>query len=147
MAKMGRPSKFDTIDLEQVKRLATAGKTDKEMAEYFKVALSTWSKWKVEKPDFMEALKGWKDEADKHVEESLYKRAMGYCHEEEKVFCSNGEIVTHKTIKHYPPDTTACIFWLKNRQPDQWREKQEVQHSGEIGTPEVRIIIEGENGN
>lgn len=52
----------------------------------------------------------------------LFQRAVGYSHPEEKVFQYNGEIITHMITKHYPPDTQAAQFWLRNRQPERWKE-------------------------
>ena len=46
----------------------------------------------------------------------------------EKIFCSRGKVIRVETVEHYPPDTTAMIFWLKNRQPDRWRDRAEVEH-------------------
>ena len=81
----------------------------------------------------MESLKRGKEVSDKEVEVSLFKRACGYEHQSEEIFCSKtGEVTRVPTIKRYPPDTLAAIFWLKNRKPDQWREKQEVEHKGNI---------------
>jgi hypothetical protein len=53
---------------------------------------------------------------------------VGYSVETEKILCSGGKIIRVRTVEHYPPDTTACIFWLKNRQPEIWRDKVEGQH-------------------
>lgn len=122
----GRPSKFDGIDLNQVRQLATRGWTDAEMAEFFLVNPDTWHEWKKAHPEFSESLKDWKIEADSKVERSLYERATGYEHEEDKIFQYEGRPVVVPTVKHYPPDTPAAIFWLKNRQPDKWRDKQEL---------------------
>ena len=52
---------------------------------------------------------------------------MGYSHENEKIFCHQGAVTRVSTIEHYPPDTTAAIFWLKNRQTAHWRDKKEVE--------------------
>jgi hypothetical protein len=125
-SKGGRPSKFDGVDLEQVKKLATKGWTDKEMSAFFEVNEATWHRWKDKHPEFCESLKDWKKEADERVERSLYERALGYVHTEEKVFNNNGEILTHETNKHYPPDSTSMIFWLKNRKPNDWRDKKDI---------------------
>lgn len=54
-------------------------------------------------------------------------RATGYEHEEEVVFCYQGQIITHKTTKHYAPDVAAIAIWLKNRRPDKWKDKQDVE--------------------
>ena len=126
----GRPSKFGTVDKEQVEKLALAGWTDAQMAEFFKVDERTWHRWKDADPKFCQSLKDWKVEADSRVERSLFERATGYSHPEEKLFQAGGEIIRAETTKHYPPDTTAMIFWLKNRKPEDWRDKQEIEHHG-----------------
>jgi hypothetical protein len=124
--KGGRPSKFGTLDLAQVEFVARKGWTDEEMAKFFGVAVSTWYLWKVEHAEFSDALKDWKTEADARVERSLYERALGYEHPSEKIFQHDGQPVIVPFQEKYPPDTTACIFWLKNRQSDHWRDKQEL---------------------
>ena len=62
----------------------------------------------------------------------LYKRAIGYEHDEDKIFNNQGEPLIVPTTKHVQPDTTAAIFWLKNRQPARWRDKQEIEHGGSV---------------
>ena len=119
----GRPSKYDSIELEKVKMLASRGWTDAEMSAFFQVNEDTWHEWKKKHPEFSESLKDWKKEADERVERSLYERATGYSHRETKMFQYEGVIISEDTIKQYPPDTTAAIFWLKNRKPDEWRDK------------------------
>lgn len=126
----GRPSKFQSIDLDQVKSVATRGWTDQEMADHFKVDVRTWYRWKLEHEEFCQALKDWKSQADLRVERSLFERAIGYCHPDEKIFNDSGKPLVVPTTKHYPPDTTAAIFWLKNRNPEAWRDKQELQVLG-----------------
>lgn len=103
--------------------LYQAGKTDIQVAEVIGVCEKTINNWKGKHPEFLQALRESKQIADELVEASLFSRAVGYSHPEERVFQNEGIIVTHDTIKQYPPDTTAAIFWLKNRQPDKWREK------------------------
>lgn len=122
----GRPSKFEDIDLDKVKALAVKGWTDIEMADFFDVHIATWYRWKGAHEEFCEALKDWKEDSDARVERSLYERAMGYECKEDKIFNHNGEPLVVPTIKHHAPDTTAAIFWLKNRQPDKWRDKKEI---------------------
>ena len=63
---------------------------------------------------------------------SLYHRANGYSHPDVDIKVIDGEIVQTELIKYYPPDATSAIFWLKNRQPKKWRDKQETEHSGRI---------------
>lgn len=127
----GRPSKYQPEFLEQAKKLCTLGATDREMADFFKVSESTFYLWKLEHPDFSEALKVGKESADDRVEKSLYRRALGYTHDAVKIFHDKDAGTTEVPyVEHYPPDTVACIFWLKNRRPDLWRDKQEVEHTG-----------------
>jgi len=106
--------------------------TDRGLAQVFNVSKTTITNWKNEHPKFLASIKNGKSQKDRRVERSLYERATGYSHPEEKVFCQQGEIVTHETRKHYPPDTAAAFIWLKNRQPERWRDKIEIQASGNI---------------
>lgn len=125
--KMGRPSIFNDTVKEQIYQMYKLGLTDKQVADVIGVCPKTLENWKQDK-DFLLALKDIKAVADSMVEVSLFKRATGYSHKEEKVFCNaNGEVTKVETIKHYAPDITAMIFWLKNRQPEKWREKNEVE--------------------
>src|SRR5262245_7661242 len=121
--KRGRKPAWRDAYLEQAKKLAALGATDADIADFFGVSSRTVMSWKVAKPEFSHALKTAKDAADARVERRLYERAVGYSVETEKHVCSGGKIVRVRTIEHYPPDTTACIFWLKNRQPDKWRDR------------------------
>jgi hypothetical protein len=103
------------------------GATDKELANCFDVSEQTINVWKQKHEEFKLALKRGKLEADAVIASKLYHRAKGYEHPEDKIFNDNGTPLVVPTIKHYPPDTTAAIFWLKNRQPDKWRDKSEVE--------------------
>lgn len=127
---MANTSKIKKIDLAQLKILASKGFTDKELAVFFKVCEKTINVYKKD-PAFIQSLKEGKAISDGQVVRSLFERACGYEHPEEKVFCHEGEIIKCMTIKKYPPDTTACIFWLKNRDPQQWRDR--VEHTGADG--------------
>jgi hypothetical protein len=125
MDKVGRPSKFKPEYIEQAKNYASLGATDEQMAVFFGVDRSTFYEWKVKQPKFRDALIVSKVMYDTQIERSLAERARGYTCMEDKIFCKDGEVTIVPTVKQYPPDTTACIFWLKNRQPDEWRD---VQH-------------------
>tara|TARA_R110002012_G_scaffold217304_1_gene388507 strand:+ start:331 stop:777 length:447 start_codon:yes stop_codon:yes gene_type:complete len=127
LTKNGRPSKYKKEYAKQAEKICLLGATDEFLANYFEVDVSTISNWKNAHSDFLEAIKRGKHEADQKVAESLFGRAVGYSHMEEKVFNNQGEILTHNTTKHYAPDPTAAIFWLKNRQPNQWRDKTETK--------------------
>jgi hypothetical protein len=87
----------------------------------------------VANPEFFESLKIGKSQVDERVKQSLVHRAMGYTHTEDDIRIINGEIVITQTVKHYPPDTTACIFWLKNRMPDEFRTNPDVGNDEILG--------------
>jgi hypothetical protein len=122
---MGRPTSFKPEYVEQARKLAALGATDREAAEFFEVAESTLHLWKHTHPEFSESLKVGKETADARVEQSLYRRALGYSHDAVKIMSFEGSVITEPYVERYPPDTTAAIFWLKNRRPDAWRDKTE----------------------
>lgn len=133
----GRPAKYKDTFAKQAEKLCVLGATDEDLADFFEVSVRTIIRWKSEHEEFCQALKVAKEEADNRVERSLYQRAVGYSFDSEKVFNYQGEIVRAQTREHCPPDTTAQIFWLKNRRPEQWRDKHDVEHSGSIGISEL----------
>lgn len=132
---MGRPSKFEEAFIAQAEKLCKLGATDMEIADFFEVDVRTLYRWKAEHPEFCQALKAGKDVADERVERSLYARANGYEHDEVDIRVVDKEIVQTPIRKYYPPDTTAAIFWLKNRRPEQWRETKAVELTGANGGP------------
>ena len=70
-----------------------------------------------------------KEEADARVKRSLYGRAVGYSLNSEKIFCNkDGEVTRVPIVEHVPPDVTAQIFWLKNRDPARWRDAWQLEH-------------------
>lgn len=126
---------------------ARSGLTDEQLAHNMGIAVSTLYEWKKKYSEISESLKSNKEIADVAVENALYKRAIGYQYTETTK--EDGKVVK-TVVKEVVPDTTAQIFWLKNRQPERWRDKQEVQHSGNIEgsnpfkdltTEELRKII------
>ena len=131
--KGGRPTRFNEEVKRQCELLARAGWTDAQMSELIGITEQTFNNWKLKNVKFFESLKDWKAEADHSVERSLYERACGFQCPEDKIFNDNGTALIVPTIKHYPPDTTAIIFWLKNRQPNKWRDKKEHGFTGEDG--------------
>jgi len=129
MAKRRGPkSKYDSAYHNKlVEALAELGLTDLEMAKKLGISRSTFSLWKKKQPKFVKVLKAGKTIADQKVVQSLYQRACGYSHPEVHISNYQGEITKTAIVKHYAPDTTACIFWLKNRDPEQWRDKHEIE--------------------
>jgi hypothetical protein len=135
MAGRGRPKKYRDEFAEDVEKICSIfGADDKKLCKYFKIAESTLNNWKKDYPNFMESLKKGKEEFDKeNVEKSLLERALGYEHEEIKFFSHEGIVTDERVIiKRYPPDTTAAIFYLKNRLPDRWKDVRGIDHSGKI---------------
>lgn len=132
--KAGRPSRFNDSIKEKIISLAKAGKTNEQIADIIGVHVRTIENWQGKHKDLLWAVKEAKQLADELVEASLFSRAVGYSHKSVKVFFDSKSLQTveHEVIEQYPPDVQAAMFWLKNRQPDQWREKTEVEHSGKI---------------
>jgi len=122
----GRPTKFKPEYTEQVFKLCLLGATDKEMADILDITESTFNLWKKEHPEFSESIKKGKSFADANVADRLYQRALGYTCPDVDIKMYEGEIIQTPLIKHFPPDATAAIFWLKNRQSAKWRDKHEV---------------------
>ncbi len=119
----GRPTKYVKRYAKEAAHLCRMGSTTEQLAEFFDVTTSTIKLWAQKQPAFSAALKE-KLTADQQVEQSLFRKANGYDHGD----------------KHYPPDTTAQIFWLKNRQPGRWRDKQEFGVTDTAGN-DAQIIV------
>lgn len=130
MGEIGRPATYVPAYADTAEKLSRLGATDMEIAEFFEVDVRTIYRWKVMYPDFCQALKAGKDAADDRVERSLYQRALGYSHPAVKLFQFEGSVVEAPYTEHYPPDTTAAIFWLKNRRRADWRDVHQVEGSG-----------------
>uniref|UniRef100_A0A6M3L6J6 Terminase n=1 Tax=viral metagenome TaxID=1070528 RepID=A0A6M3L6J6_9ZZZZ len=162
--KPGQPTKFSDKIHKQMKSLYLLGLTDVQVALGIGVCEDTIHNWKKSHPKFFESLKDWKNESDLKVEKALRQRALGYEYDEVTYETSKtkvdfgvklceGEITEIKTnpssktkivTKQVVPDVTAQIFWLKNRKPDEWRDKQEH----DLRIEPVTLIIEKtyENG-
>lgn len=124
---MARKSKYDTHVkpyLAEIQGWAMSGLTDEQIADNLGVAASTLYEYKKKYPEFSEALKKGKDIADAQVVNALFKLATGFSYSEETI-TAIGEVVSVQ--RYSKPNTTAAIFWLKNRQPDKWRDKTEVK--------------------
>lgn len=100
---------------------ARDGLTDEQIAENMGISVRTLYRWKLLYCQICQALKKGKDAADREIENALFKRAKGYDFTETRVKKKGGVIVEEiTTTKHIPGDTTAQIFWLKNRKPEYW---------------------------
>jgi len=108
MAKVGRPTDYKPEYCEQAFKLCLLhNATDVELADFLGVNKSTIENWKNAYPEFLDSIKRGKAQADTDVARSLYDKAI------------NG-------------DTVACIFWLKNRRKQDWRDKQDVNITGDL---------------
>jgi len=137
VAKKGRPSAYKPEFDEQARKLCELGATDLELADFFGVSGRTIYRWAQRHESFCQSLKAGKEAADERVVNSLYRKAVGYEQEEVKIFMPAGaeEPVYAKYIAKHAPDTTAALFWLKNRRPDEWRDKQNHEITGKDGGP------------
>lgn len=121
----GRPSDYRDDYADEALKLARLGATDVQIADFFNVDVRTIYRWKNDKPKFCHALEVGKDQLDARVENSLYHKAVGFERPAVKVFQYEGAGVIVPYTEYYPPDTASMIIWLKNRQPDKWRDKME----------------------
>jgi hypothetical protein len=131
LLKEGRKSTYRRENVRLAQKLAYLGATDSDLADAFGVSIRTISIWKAKHPEFMQALKTSKDQANSRVERSLYQRAVGYSYDSVKIFMQAGakKPVIVPYVEHVPPDTTAAIFWLKNRDPAHWRDAWQLEAS------------------
>lgn len=134
----------------QVKLLAMLGATRETIAEFFGVTPDTISSWLKERVGFRDSYKEGAIMADAKVAMALYHRALGYEHEDEKIFCSKDGVVTRvPTVARYAPDTGAALAWLKARQPEQWNTPNKQEHTGADGGPMqhdyLQIVIPDNN--
>lgn len=127
--KAGRKTKYTPDVVVSAKILCQKGYTDKELAAFFGVDEKTLNNWKHQFPLFFQSLKTGKSMADSQVEASLFQRAVGYSVPDVHISNYEGVVTITPIIKHFAPDTTAQIFWLKNRQPQKWRDKQDIDHN------------------
>ena len=139
----GRKSLFREEYIQLAENYALLGATDDELADFFGVSKQTLNKWKKDYPEFLDSLKKGKDIADSNVASKLYNRAIGYDFEETHTISKNGQVVGEKHIKkHQPADTTAAIFWLKNRQRDRWQDRpQDYVDQTSDNDAEVQIYL------
>jgi signal recognition particle GTPase len=150
----GRPGKYEewlTHDgLVKIQGWARDGLSNEQIAHKIGITAKTLYEWQNRFSDFREALKKGKEVVDREVENALLKRAMGYDTVEEIEEPVRDEAtgetrmqVTRRITKKVAPDVTAQIFWLKNRKPDEFRDKRDVEVSGNL---DLGSIIERARG-
>ena len=128
-AKPGHPSAYNPAHCKTVEKLTRiCGATDHEIAEFLEVTDRTLNNWKLAHPEFFQSLKDGKAVADSRVKAALYHKAIGYSYDAVKILQHNGTPVIVPYVEHVPPSDVACIFWLKNRDKENWRDKIEHEH-------------------
>lgn len=134
--------------LLKIQGWARDGLIDKQIAHNMGVAWSTLKIWKNRFPELAEAISKSKEVVDREVENALYKRALGYwVTETETTTFSDGTTKTTEKRRHIVPDTTAQIFWLKNRKPDEWREKNDLTLTPSNGVLESLMELHKNGGS
>ena len=129
----GRPSTYKPEYAKMAAAHCKLGATDADLATLFGVTTQCIWLWTSKHPEFGVAVKAEKAVYDHKVERALAQRAVGYSVDTEEVkVLATGKIIRVPVRKYYPPDTVACIFWLKNRQPEAWRDVQRHEHSGKL---------------
>lgn len=116
------PSSYREDHADQARKLCLLlGASDEELARFFDVPVAVLRDWVAGIPAFAAAVRAGRDLADAEVAERLYRRALGFSHDAVRIFADR-EVAY---VEHYPPDTAACIFWLKSRRPAKWRDRPE----------------------
>ena len=128
----GQRPMFSVEVLDQVTELSMLGATNAQLALFFGRSAMTIDGWLRKYPEFIEARKRGGIIADMKASGSLFKRGNGFYYEEEEMKYVNKKWVTFMVKKYCIPDTTALIFWLKNRQRELWTDVHRVQHGGTI---------------
>ncbi len=142
--RTGRPTVYRPEICEIVRRLALLGLNDVQMADAINIDVHTFSDWKARHREFRQALARGRVQADAKVADRLYFRALGYKHKAQKIMQYGGKVIRAPYVEHYPPDTNAALAWLSRRQPELWKERQQVDVSGTLEhrlsqmTPEER---------
>lgn len=136
--------------LLRIEGWARDGLSDEQIAKNMQISYSTFKEWKNKYSAISAVLKKTKEVVDREVENALFKSANGYdvteTVEERRFNKKTGEyemVVTKKTVRHIPPSNTAQIFWLKNRKPEEWREKREVEENDPMMLKKAIDLLSG----
>lgn len=150
MSKKKGPGKYHEWITEEgllkIEGWARDGLTDEQIAHNIGIVPSTLYEWKKKHSEISEALKKGKEVIDRQVENALLKRALGYEYEEVRQIVEKDEMGKdrkriEKTVKQVIPDTRAQIFWLKNRKPAEWRDKQNLEVEGNLDISNMDKLI------
>ena len=144
---MARPTSYKPEYAIQAQKLTKFGAIDTELADFFGVTEKTIYTWKKKHPEFVQALKTGKEESDTHVKQALYHRAIGYSHPDTHISNYQGKITKTDITKHYPPDPVSCIFWLKNRDPANWRANPDPDQDSTPPPLNISFEVKGAKGD
>lgn len=122
----GRPTKYHVSFCIQAEKMCRLGAIDRDLADFFGVNEKTINNWKEDFPRFLQSIKKGKDFPNQQVKRALYQRAIGYSHPDIHISNYLGLVTITDIVKHYPPDVAAAFIWLKNRDPENWRDKHEI---------------------
>lgn len=132
----GRPTLYDPLTHpERAYALCLLGATEEQMAKILNISEATFAVWKNTHEEFLDSVRKGRSDSDSKVAVSLYQRACGYSHPDVDIRVVDKEIVETPIIKHYPPETIAGIFWLKNRRPREWRDRSITEVVGKDDGP------------
>lgn len=124
----GRPTKYKPEFCGVAKKMCELGATDEDVMEALGIACSTFYKWRAEHEEFSKAMKVGKDPANDRVKMALYRRAVGYERQSEKIFQFQGEEVRIPFTEVIEPDVRAAEIWLRNKMPGEFRANPEVEN-------------------
>jgi hypothetical protein len=136
----GRPTEWDEKFVQIARKACEMGATDMDLAQMFAINVRTIHRWKLEHPEFADALEIGKDRANENVKLALYKRATGYTYDAEKIVTVGGLVQRIEVIEHVPPDTKAAETWLYNRDPENWKKVVKINHDADKGGALERFL-------
>jgi len=142
MAKRGRKPKYSKELVKKAREFAAQGLGDYEIARALGIHPCTFFEYEKTYSNFSDAIKKGQEESIDKVENALFKRALGFEYIEKKEETYGDKIKITETEKRALGDTTAQIFILKNRRPDSWKDRRDIEHSGQIAHPEISAISE-----
>jgi hypothetical protein len=135
MTGPGRPTLFKPEFAEQAYNLCLMGAINEDLADCFEVSRSAIDKWLRREPAFADAVRRGRALADGEVSRALHSRAVGFTYQTTKVVLYKGERVLLPVTIYQPPHVGACLFWLQNRRPDQWRRNGARKPPAELDDP------------
>ena len=144
ITRVGRATSFDFRTIPIIRGMALSGSSDKQIAEFLGISPKTFEYWAGHIPLLVGALKDGRQFANANVAKSLYRQAVGYTIPEEKIFYDSkrGRAVRVRGKKFYAPNPVPGIFWMKNKDPDNWKDTRQVEQTGSGELPrEVRITV------